>query len=55
MRIAMMTVLGSALVSLAVDVPAHAGEVSWERSFDRARDRAIKEDKLIFLDFYATG
>ena len=31
---------------------AHA-DVSWLRDFEKAKERALKEDKLIFIDFYA--
>jgi hypothetical protein len=31
---------------------AHAG-ITWERDFEKAKARALKEDKLIFIDFYA--
>jgi hypothetical protein len=30
-----------------------AGEIRWERSFDSARARSVKEGKLLFIDFDA--
>ena len=32
---------------------ATAGEIRWERSFDSARAKSIKEGKLLFIDFDA--
>jgi thiol:disulfide interchange protein len=46
-RMRWMAVLG--LLAAA----ASAADVSWERDFDKAKERAVKEDKLIFIDFYA--
>jgi thiol:disulfide interchange protein len=31
---------------------AHA-DVSWLRDFEKAKERALKEDKLVLIDFYA--
>jgi hypothetical protein len=28
-------------------------DIRWESDFERAKARALKEDKLIFIDFYA--
>ena len=41
----------AALVLLAGNVAA--GEIRWERNFDSARKRSIKEGKLLFIDFDA--
>ncbi len=27
--------------------------INWETDFARAKERALKEDKLLFLEFYA--
>jgi hypothetical protein len=31
---------------------AHA-DIDWERDFEKAQERALKEDRLVFIDFYA--
>jgi len=34
-------------------VSAQGAEITWETSYERARQRCIEEDKLLFIDFYA--
>ena len=34
-------------------VSVHAAEITWESSYERARERCIDEDKLLFIDFHA--
>jgi hypothetical protein len=32
---------------------AARADIRWEQDFERAKARALAEDKLIFIDFYA--
>ena len=49
----MRTMFAVAVAGLGIASTTFAG-VDWESDYDRARERAIKEDKLLFIDFYAT-
>jgi thiol:disulfide interchange protein len=40
-------VLGALLAAAA------QADVTWERDFEKAKARALEEDRLIFIDFYA--
>jgi hypothetical protein len=41
-----------AAMGVLLAVAAHA-DAPWEHDFEKAKERALKEDKLILIDFYA--
>lgn len=46
-RVVRIVAMGALLAAAA-----HA-DVEWLRDFEKAKARALKEDKLVFIDFYA--
>ena len=46
-----MKTTGLAVLLLATS--AFAGGINWESDYERAKERAVLEGKLLFLDFYS--
>lgn len=47
-----MKSLAFPLFALLAALPAHAGGVAWEKSFEQAKIKAGLEGRLMYLDFY---
>ena len=41
------------VMAVAALLSAASAGVVWEQDFEKAKLRAVREDKLIFIDFYA--
>jgi hypothetical protein len=48
-----MRLLGILAPALLLAAPGARAGVSWESDLEKAKERAIREDKLLFIDFYA--
>ncbi len=48
-----MRIIKTLTVLLLFVAWSHAEEIKWETDFERARERSVKEGKLLFIDFDA--